>query len=151
MEIKKQNFEIFIGTMVLIVSIVFSMQIYKSGSIRSIEDDGIILTASFGNVDGIEIGTDVKISGIKIGSVIEKAIDHNTYKAILTFNIRKNIKLTIDASAAVVSSGLLGSKYIDIKNGFEDSYLQNNGKIISTQSSLNLEELIAKFAFNNDK
>ena len=105
------------------------------------------ITAKFNNVDGIEVGSDIKISGVKVGVVTEKSLDYETYRAILKFSIDKAVKIPLDSNAAVVSSGLLGGKYIDIRPGSEENYIQENGKISYTQSSINLEELIGKFAF----
>ncbi len=123
------------------------MKIIFSGNMRSVKSDGMQITAKFNNVDGIEVGSDIKISGVKVGVVTEKSLDYETYRAILKFSIDKAVKIPLDSNAAVVSSGLLGGKYIDIRPGSEENYIQENGKISYTQSSINLEELIGKFAF----
>lgn len=147
MKISKYAFETIVGSIVIIISISFLMKIIFSGNMRSVKSDGMQITAKFNNVDGIEVGSDIKISGVKVGVVTEKSLDYETYRAILKFSIDKAVKIPLDSNAAVVSSGLLGGKYIDIRPGSEENYIQENGKISYTQSSINLEELIGKFAF----
>ena len=78
---------------------------------------GYHLTAKFKNVEGINIGSDVRMSGIKIGSVTNQALDNNTFDAILTFAIDPTIKLPDDSTAKISSEGLLGGKFIALEPG----------------------------------
>lgn len=147
--ISKYKFETVIGSLVICIAGVFLWQIFSSGNVRSINSNGIKMTAKFTNVDGIEIGSDVKIGGVKVGIITDKILDRETYRAILTLSVNKDIKIPTDSNAAVVSSGLLGGKYIDIKPGNEESFIVDGGKLSFTQSSVNLEELIGKFAMGS--
>lgn len=149
-DIKRHSFETIIGTVVLFIAFSFVIKIYKSGNVKSVSNKGIVLNAKFTNVDGIEVGTDVKIGGVKIGSVLDKKIDKKTFRAILSLAINEDMKIPTDSNAIISSSGLLGGKYVEIKPGIDDEFLKHEETIIYTQSSMNLEELIGKFALGNN-
>ena len=143
-------FEIIIGTFVLFCAIFFLVTSFKSSAIST--TDGYLLIAKFDNSDGISNGSDIKISGVKIGTVEKQTLDVEEFRAILTLKIDNNIKLPIDTSIKVASEGLLGSKYLSITPGADDENLQTGEEISFTQSSVNLEDLLGKFIFSsNDK
>ena len=139
-------FDFLVGTIVLIIAIIFFSLSLKNSKISS--QDGYYITAKFENADGINIGSDIKISGVKIGSVTKQILDPSSFRAILTFNIQNSINLPIDSSAKIVSEGLLGSKYISITPGGDEKNISNGQEIAFTQSSINFEELLGKFIFN---
>lgn len=144
---KKNFFEAIIGTLVLICAAFFIITSFKGSSIS--KSDGYQIIAKFNNSDGISIGSDVKISGVKIGNVLTQELDHKSYKAKLVMTIDPSIKIPVDSSIKIVSEGLLGSKYLLINPGSEEEFLQNNDQIEYTQSSVNFEELLGKFIFNS--
>ena len=92
-------------------------------------------------------GGDVRISGIKVGKVLGQELDPPTYRAQVTFSVRNGIELPADSSAAIVSSGLLGGKYLSLVPGGDDRLLKDGGEITLTQSSVNLEDLIGRYIF----
>ncbi len=145
----KQNFiETLIGAVVIAVALFFVYIAYQSGNIGQ-RMNGYLIQAKFNEIGGISVGSDVRVGGVKIGTVTQQNIDPKTYQVILSFDIKKDIKLPTDSSAAVVSDGLLGGKYIALMPGADDEMLQNNGTIEVTQDSINLESLIGKFAFGS--
>ena len=92
------------------------------------------------------------MSGVKVGTILHIDVDPQTYRALVSFSIRNDIKLPLDSSADIVSDGLLGGKYIHLAPGAESDMLQNNEYLEFTQSSINLESLISRFMFStNDK
>ena len=103
---------------------------------------GYTLQASFDNVGGISTGSDVRISGLKVGSVTALAIDPKTYQAVATFTVQSDIKLSDDSSATVATGGLLGGNFISLATGGDDKMLGNGGTITVTQSAVNLEDLL---------
>ena len=109
---------------------------------------GYTLHASFDNVGGISTGSDVRISGLKVGSVTALTIDPKTYQAVATFTVQSNIKLSEDSSATVATGGLLGGNFISLATGGDDKMLGDGGTITVTQSAVNLEDLLGKFIFN---
>jgi phospholipid/cholesterol/gamma-HCH transport system substrate-binding protein len=147
-------FETVMGALVLVVACGFMAFAYQGSNLKPVE--GYPLKAKFNTVAGIGLGSDVRIGGIKVGVVSNMILDPATYQAILTLQMKDGLKLPDDSSAAVVSDGLLGSKYIKIEPGAEDKMLAANDTITLTQSAVNLEELIGKMAFggvsgNGDK
>jgi phospholipid/cholesterol/gamma-HCH transport system substrate-binding protein len=144
---KNNYFEIIVGTFVLFCTIYFFAFSYKK--INNTASDTYQIVANFDSVDGVDSGTNVKISDVKIGSVNSQALDKETYRAKLMINIDSNIKLPKDSSVKIVSSGLLGGKYLSVDPGAEDDMLQNGDELKYTQSAVNFEELLGKFIFGN--
>lgn len=101
--------------------------------------------ARFNDIDGVSIGSDIKLSGYKIGSVTMINVLPESYDVKVTFEVIKSIKLPKDTTAAVKTSGLFGGKFIALLPGAEEEYLSENEEIIYTQSSINLENLIGTF------
>jgi len=140
-------FDFLVGTIVLGIAITFFTISFKSSKISS--DNGYKILAKFDNADGINIGSDIKISGVKIGTISEQNLDAESFQAVLKFNIYNHIKIPTDSSAKIVSEGLLGSKYIAITPGGDDEFMKEGQEINFTQSSINFEELLGKFIFND--
>lgn len=147
---RNQSFETIIGFIVILCAaafLTFALKITNTKTVSKYD-----LKAKFENVDGILVGSDVKISGIKIGAVTNQYIDNETYTAIVTVSIDKEIKLPEDSAAKIVTSGLVGSKFLEIEPGAEDAMLKPGDEIKYTQSTINLEDLISRFVFkSNDK
>lgn len=140
-------FESIMGAFVLIVAAGFMAFAYQSSNLKTVE--GYQIKAKFTTVAGIAIGTDVRIGGIKVGVVSGLSLDPDTYQAVVTFQVKNGIKVPVDSSVAVVSDGLLGSKYVKLEPGADDNMLAAGGFLTHAQSSVNLEELIGKMAFGN--
>ena len=138
--------ETLLGAIVLIVAIGFLLFAYNTSQVE--RDGGYELFARFDKVDGLEQGSDVRISGIKVGTVIGQSLDPQTYRAEVRFNLREDIRLPADTSAAVVSNGLLGGKYLALVPGGDIEMLEPGGEITLTQSAVNLEDLIGHMIFN---
>lgn len=149
----KQNnyFEIIVGTFVLFTAIFFFFNSFKNSKVS--ESEGYEIIAKFDNIDGLSQGSDVKISGVKIGTVADQYLDTKDYRATLKLLIKNDVKLSTDSSAKIASEGLLGSKYLAIEPGGDDEFIKTGEEIKFTQSSVNLEELLGKFIFssNSDK
>lgn len=109
---------------------------------------GIHLTAEFSNVGTVGPGTEVRIAGVKVGSVTGLRIDPKTYQAILDFTVRSDIAVPSDSSAVISTGGLLGSQFLTVSPGGSDKMLGDGGRITLTQSATNLEDLLGKFIFN---
>ena len=139
-------FDFLIGSLVLLCAIGFFFYSFKNSKIST--NEGYNIFAKFENADGITIGSDIKISGIKVGSIIEQSLDEKTFKANLKMNVLDNIKIPSDSSAKIVSEGLLGSKYISISLGGDEENLKDGQEILFTQSSVNFEDLLGKFIFS---
>jgi len=109
-----------------------------------------VLLADFDHIDGVNIGNDVRMSGIKVGKVLQQRLDPENYVAQVTIALHPGVKVPADSSVSVISESLMGGKYLSIVPGGDDAILPSGGKIEQTQSSVNLETLIGKMMFNND-
>jgi phospholipid/cholesterol/gamma-HCH transport system substrate-binding protein len=98
-------------------------------------------------VDGLEPGSDVRVSGIKVGSVLDQTLDPDTYRAEVRFTVRDGVELPADSSASVVSDGLLGGKYLRIVPGGDIDMLSAGDEVMLTQSAISLEDLIGHMVF----
>ncbi len=144
---QKNILETLMGAIVLIVAGTFLAIAYQSSQMR-VSNDGYHVDAHFSNASGIALGSDIRIGGIKVGVVSNLSLDPKTYDAVVSMQIRKDAAVPADSSASIVSSGLLGEKYIQLTPGGDDKMLADGGKIEFTQSAINLEEMIGKFMFS---
>src|SRR5436190_21624394 len=139
--------ETVMGAVVLVVAALFLFFAYNTSQLRSVK--GYELTADFERVDGIRDGGDVRVSGIKIGSIVAQTLDPKTFLAKLQLSIDPSVKLPDDTVAEIVSAGLLGDKYLSLVPGGSDTLIPAGGRIKYTQSSVTLENLIGQMIFSN--
>jgi len=138
--------ETLIGAVVLVVAGFFLYFTYTTGYQRV---EGYEVTAKFNSVAGVTLGSDVRMSGIKVGSVVGANLDPNTYLAVLRLRIEKTIKLPVDTTAKITSDSLLGSNYVALEPGAEDKLIPENGQIQVTQDPINVVDLIGRFIFGS--
>jgi len=138
--------ETVMGAVVIVVAALFIFFAYKSSQLRAVP--GYQVTADFARVDGIRQGSDVRISGIKIGSVVAEELDTKNFLAVVRMSIDPSVKLPDDTVAEIISAGLLGDKYMSLVPGGSDKVIPPGGKITYTQSSVSLENLIGQMMFS---
>ena len=138
--------ETVMGAVVLVVAALFLFFAYNTSQLRSVQ--GYELTANFEHIDGIRQGTDVRISGIKVGSVLGTTLDPKTFLAMVRMSVEPSIKLPDDSVAEIISSSLLGDKYMSLVPGGSDKDIPPGGEIKFTQSSVSLEHLIGQMMFS---
>jgi phospholipid/cholesterol/gamma-HCH transport system substrate-binding protein len=138
--------EAVMGAIVLIIASFFLIFAYTSskGGVYT----GYPLVANFDRVDGLAVGNDVRISGIKVGSVLSIEIDPKTFLAHAVLSVRDGINLPTDTVAEIVSESLMGGKYIALVPGGDEKFLKPEEEIIYTQSSVSFEALIGKYLFS---
>ena len=141
----KTLLETLIGAVVLVVAIAFITMAYTRSDVKTVK--GYTALAQFTAIDGLNVGDDVRISGIKVGSVTDQTLDYDYFRAIVHMSIDPAIELPEDTTAAVVSEGLLGGKYVALEPG-DDELITDSGEITLTQSSVNLESLLGKFIYS---
>ncbi|QPC44736.1 outer membrane lipid asymmetry maintenance protein MlaD [Kaustia mangrovi] len=139
--------ETLIGAVVIAVAGAFFTFVYTTSGIGS-GSDGYRVVAEFQNVEGVSPGTDVRMSGIKVGTVVDQSLDSDTFQALLTLSIDNTIKLPEDSSAKITSEGLLGSKFVALEAGGSQTMLKNGDHIIYTQSAIDIWGLIGQAMFN---
>lgn len=138
--------ETVMGAVLLVVAALFLFFAYNTSQFRSVT--GYELSANFEHIDGIRDGSDVRISGIKVGSVLSTTLDPKTFLATVKMSVEPNVKLPDDSVAEIVSSSLLGDKYMSLVPGGSDNDIPPGGQIKYTQSSVSLEHLIGQMMFS---
>ena len=140
--------ETIIGAVVLAFAAIFLIFAYRTADLGG-SSNGINLTARFDQVDGLQVGSDVRMSGIKVGTVTTQTLDPKTYQAVIGISIAKDIQLPEDSSAKIASESLLGGSYLDLEAGGADDMLENGSEITYTQSSVSLMDLIGQAIFSS--
>lgn len=137
--------ETVMGAVVLVVAGLFVVFAFSAADLRAF--GGYTVTAAFEQTTGLNVGADVRISGIKVGSVVNQRLDPETYLARVTLSIDPAVKLPRDTIAKVASEGLLGGTYMQLIPGGDDQMIEPGGRIAYTQSSVDLMDLLGRFVF----
>jgi phospholipid/cholesterol/gamma-HCH transport system substrate-binding protein len=138
--------EVLTGACVLLIAAGFLVfAVAHSGRTTS---TGYKLIARFDRIDGLSPGSEVRIAGVKVGSVLEEQIDAKTFQAEVTLSVRDDIHLPKDTSAEITSESLLGGKFLNLTPGGDTANLAPGGTITVTQSSISMEQLLGKFIFS---
>lgn len=138
--------EVIIGAVVLVVAALVLVFAYTSASLRPVK--GYEVHAKFDRIDGLQVGTDVRISGIKVGTVSSLTLEPNSFLAVARMSISNTVKLPRDTVAQISSEGLLGGKFMALVPGGETDLIKPGGEISYTQSPVNLEDLIGQLIFS---
>ena len=93
-------------------------------------------------------GSDVRLSGIKIGTVVSQRLNAETYQAVVTLDLARDVKIPDDTSAKIASDGLLGGSYVALTPGGSPDYLTDGGEIMFTQGAVDLMSLIGQAVFS---
>ena len=142
---KRSMVETLLGALVVIVAagfLIFALQVTEVGAV-----EGANLKARFLKVGGLEVGSDVRISGVKVGTVTDRVLDTNSFEAVVLFTVNTNLQLPADTVAAVTGDGLLGNKYLRLLPGTATEFLADGGEIAQTRDYRSLEDTIAELIF----
>ncbi len=145
---RRNVIETVLGAVVLVGAILFLAFAYKTADVKKTE--GYALLAPFNKIDGINLGADVSLNGIKVGNVSAMKLDEH-YRAVLTLSIDNNIKLPQDTAAVITSSGLLGEKFISLQPGADEQMMAANDTFTYTESPPGLEQLLGQVIFSMNK
>ncbi len=147
---KNSFVETIVGGIVIAIAVAFFTYAYKtSGTTTGLQGYSVI--AKFDHIDGISTGSDVRMSGIKIGTVSKHKLDAKTYQAIVTLAITTPVQLPEDTNAKITSEGLLGGNYISLEPGGAEEFIKAGGEIEFTTSSVDLISLIGRAVFGSSK
>jgi len=130
-------FETIVGVVVLAVAALFLFYAYRASGQDS-ERGAYRLDAVFGRVDGVSVGSEVRIAGVKVGSVSANSLDPQTYEARVQLAVSSGVAIPEDSIAKVVSDGLLGGAHVSIEPGASDVMLKSGEQITLTQGSVDL-------------
>lgn len=108
--------------------------------------------AQFDNIGDLKPRAPVTIGGVRVGQVGRITLDRNTYRAAVVLEIdEKTNNIPTDSTANIFTQGLLGSNYISLSPGFDNTMLKNGDQIQNTRSALILENLIGQFLLSGVK
>ena len=142
---RRNAIETVMGAVVLLVAGVFVFFAYDMAQVKAVE--GYEVTALFYKIGGLNEGSDVRISGIKVGTVIDHNLDSESYDARVRMSITREVKLPVDTVASIASEGLLGGKYVRLEPGTDKSYINDGGTITKTKDFRSLEDQVGEIIF----
>jgi phospholipid/cholesterol/gamma-HCH transport system substrate-binding protein len=143
--------EIALGAVVLSAAAAFLIYSASLAGFGASSAGQFILKASFRSADGVSVGTDVRLAGVKVGAV--KAIDLNpvTYRAETTLAIADGFKIPDDSAISIESEGLLGGNFVNISPGGSEFYFASGEEVEDTQSAVSLITLLLRFVGGSTK
>ena len=137
--------ETVLGGGVLIVAGFFLVFALNTAQVRSV--DGYNVSAAFFKVGGLTSGSDVRVNGIKIGTVNDLKLDPVTYDAVVTMSIREDVQLPEDSVAEIGSAGIIGGKFVSITPGGGKTMIAAGGKVSRTKDFKSLEDQVGEIIF----
>lgn len=142
-----------VGIFVLLGLLCVGYLTIKLGRMELFSEKGFDLSARFDSASGLRTGADVELAGVPVGRVVSIKLDPDPLhsQAIVDLKLDKNLHLSDDTIAAIKTSGLIGDKYISLSRGGSETELQNGDTILETQSPVDIESLISKYAFGGVK
>jgi phospholipid/cholesterol/gamma-HCH transport system substrate-binding protein len=146
---ERNTLETVLGAVVLLVAGYFLYLVYSQTDV-STEASGYALELRFDSGGSTGIGTDVRIAGVKVGTVTDQQFDPKAYQAVVTIEMDESVKLPKDTSAVVTSDGLLGDNYLLLNIGGDTEMLAPGERIRNVQGAINLADLINKFVVGTD-
>lgn len=143
--------EVFVGIFLVTGFLAFSWLAFQLGELPWLAGvKSYSIDAEFHNVSGIKNGADVKISGVSVGSVRKMYLNEDGL-AVVSMQVDKGIEIPIDSIVSVKSQGIIGDKFLQISLGGDEDLYQPGEVIVDTESSVDIESLISKFAFGKVK
>lgn len=126
----------------LVIAVVVLLTVFGRHDAAELDNgESYEVNARFGRTDGLLVGDLVRMAGVNIGKVVNAQLDKD-FRAILTLDINENVKIPDDSSASIVSSGIMGKKYIEIEPGGSFDFIMPGGEFSYTQDAMVIEELI---------
>ena len=144
---KNSMVETLIGAAVVAIAAAFFIYAYQVSD-RASTAGGYRLVAEFDNAEGVNVGSDVRMAGVKVGTVVDMSLNSENYMAKLTLQLDPKLQLTDDSAAKVTAEGLLGSKFIALEQGGSDVKLADGEPISNTQGAVDIWSLISQAMFD---
>jgi phospholipid/cholesterol/gamma-HCH transport system substrate-binding protein len=137
--------EIVAGAAVLAVALGFTLYAARGAGLGA-GANSYPLTASFRSVEGVSVGTDVRLAGVKVGTVTALTLNPETYFADATITMRKDVAVPVDSTILIASEGLLGGTFVEVQPGGALEMLEPGTEVEDTQGAVSLITLLMKFA-----
>ncbi|GHA41193.1 outer membrane lipid asymmetry maintenance protein MlaD [Amylibacter ulvae] len=136
----------------VVVAAAAGFLIFASSSVGfSTKSSGYELNASFRSADGVSVGTDVRMAGVKVGTVTALALDPESFRANMEFSMREDLKIPDDSGVQISQEGLLGGTFVEVVPGGSEFAMEQGGEFIDTQGSVSLISLLLKFVAGTDQ
>jgi phospholipid/cholesterol/gamma-HCH transport system substrate-binding protein len=136
--------EVFVGAAVLVAAVGFLGFAAQTTGFAQPPGD-MVLTASFRSIEGVSVGTDVRLAGVKIGSVTELSLNPETYRADTVLTLSSAVPIPDDSSAVIASEGLLGGNYVELVPGGSFETFASGAEIVDTQGAVSLLQLLLTY------
>ncbi len=141
----KKPIETIMGVLVILIASFFLFFALRLSDLQVVK--GYQITTKFLKVGGLNVGSDVRLNGIKIGTVTAQKLDNTTFEALVTLSIASDITLPTDSTAVIVGDGLMGDKFIKIKPGSSKDLLKEGDTLNKTQDFKTLEDMVGEVIF----
>jgi phospholipid/cholesterol/gamma-HCH transport system substrate-binding protein len=135
-----------VGALVLAIAAVFAWFAYTATGLGG--HGGYELAAQFDRVGSLSTGSDVRVSGVKVGTVTALALDPKSFLADVRFSVERAVQIPDDSVAQITSEGLLGSQFLSISPGNSDKMLKAGERVTRTQAPVDLMQLLGKYIFS---
>ncbi len=143
--------EVVTGGAVLVAAAGFLFYASQFGGFGGSASDDAVYTASFRSAEGVGVGTDVRLAGVKVGSVTELDLDPGTFRADAAIAIDPEVVLPDDTAIVISSEGLLGGSFVELLPGGSPFNLDPGAEIVDTQSSVSIVQLLLRFVSGGDE
>ena len=142
---RRNAIETLLGGVVLLVAVAFLFFALDSAQVRGVQ--GYEVNAVFYKIGGLSNGSDVRINGIKVGTVTDNRLNTKSFDAEVKMSIRPDVKLPKDTIAVIASEGLVGNRYIRLQPGTAKEKIVPGGKITKSKDYRSLEDQVGEIIF----
>ena len=136
--------EVIVGGAVLAAAAIFAVYLAGAAGVRQPPSE-YNLSAKFRSVEGVSVGTDVRLAGVKVGTISDLRLNPETFRAEVVMTIREGLEMPDDSSVSISSEGLLGGNFVELIPGGSPFNLESGDEIEDTQSAVSLVSLLLKF------
>lgn len=142
--------EVMVGGVVLAAAVAFGIYGAQVAGFSGGSAADYPLTASFRSLEGVTVGTDVRLAGVKVGTVTDVTLNPETYRADTVVALRAETQIPDDSAIVISSEGLLGGNFVEIVPGGSPFYFAPGDEITDTQGAVSLISLLLKFVSGGD-
>ena len=142
--------ETLVGALVLGIAVIFAVFLWRFSDV-GLGAGQYTVNAKFRSAEGITVGTDVRLAGVKIGSVSNLSLDPKTFQAIARLSIKPEYQMPEDSAAIISSEGLLGGNFVEILPGGSYELMVDGSEFSETQGAISFISLLMKFVTGKDE
>ena len=149
----QHKMEFIVGLFMIAGMLALALLAFKISGLTVFEhNESYWVTAEFTHIGDLKVRAPVTIAGVPIGRVTKVVLDPETFRAVVTLKIGKNNDhIPTDSTASIFTAGLIGSNYVSIVPGFDETFLKEGDRVENTNQALILQKLIGQFMFNLKK